>query len=111
MKAKPRRSNLESRYRSASSERRILKRRRLVRCGDGVEECSGDAAAPAARRPRHTAFAVGHRGKRLVSTGRRQRGVMEFVSADERSARADDRVGKKPRGAVAEMQLAIGEAC
>ena len=35
---------------------------------------------------------------------------MEFVAADERAAVAEHARGQEPRGAVAEMQLTLGEA-
>ena len=42
--------------------------------------------------------------------GGHERGVMEFVAADDGAAAAENSVGEKPRSAIAEMQLALGEA-
>ena len=54
-----------------------------VRRGDGVEERAGNAAAPAAGSSSATAFAVGQSRRTARRAGGSERGVMEFVAADD----------------------------
>ena len=82
-----------------------------IRRGNRMEEGAGDAAAPPACFLRRAAFAIGNFREWRVTAHGSERGIVEFMAADERSAAADDAVGEKPRGAIPEMQPPFGEAC
>src|SRR5712691_5556603 len=75
-----------------------------------MKERAGDVAAPPAGGSARTSSAVGKVGQRLVVSAADERRIVEFVAAPGAARWPDRAVDTKPRFAIAEMQLAFGEA-
>src|SRR3954447_7508131 len=77
--------------------------------GDGMEERAADIAAAAAGWSERAALPVGQLGKGRIAV-RGEARVVKFMPAHAAPCTAKRAVAKKPRLAIAEVQLALGKA-
>ena len=77
---------------------------------DSMKERSRDVAAFPAGLPERATLAIGEIGEPLVASRFNQCGVMEFVPTQHRAGGANRIVAEELCLAVAELQLAFGEA-
>ena len=82
----------------------------ILLAGDGVEEGAGDMTAPSAGRPKRVSVRVEQFGKRLIAARLDERRIVELVPAQSRAGAPERAVLQQRRGAIAEMQAALGEA-
>ena len=82
----------------------------ILLAGDGVEEGAGDMPAPSADWPKRVSVRIEQFGKRLIAARLDQRRIVELMPAQSRARAPERAVLEQRRGAIAEMQAALGEA-